>query len=58
MNIEIIIVNDKSTDEPLPFLKEIQKKELRLKIIENKKNMGTLYSRCIGALRKIYIPFR
>ena len=26
MNIEIIIVNDKSTDEPLPFLKEIQKK--------------------------------
>ena len=50
MNIEIIIVNDKSTDEPLPFLKEIQKKELRLKIIENKKNMGTLYSRCIGAL--------
>ena len=50
MNIEIIIVDDKSTDDPLSVLKEIQKKEPRLKIIENQKNMGTLYSRCIGAL--------
>ena len=50
LNIEIILVDDKSTDDTLSFIKEIQKEDKRIKIISNKKNMGTLYSRCIGAL--------
>ena len=50
LNIEIILVDDKSTDDTLSFIKEIQKSDQRIKIISNKKNMGTLYSRCIGAL--------
>ena len=47
-NIEIILVDDKSTDDTLSFIKEIQKEDPRIKIISNKKNMGILYSRCIG----------
>ena len=50
LNIEIILVDDKSTDDTLLFIKELQKSDPRIKIISNKKNMGTLYSRCIGAL--------
>ena len=50
LNIEIILVDDKSTDDTLSFIKEIQKEDQRIKIISNKKNMGILYSRCIGAL--------
>ena len=50
INIEIILVNDKSTDGTLSFIKEIQKNDSRIKIIENKKNMGIIYSRCIGTL--------
>ena len=50
LNVEIILVDDKSTDNTLSFIKGIQKTDPRIKIIINKKNMGTLYSRCIGAL--------
>ena len=50
MNIEIILVDDKSTDDTLSFIREIQKTDPRIKIIANKKNKGTLYSRCIGVL--------
>jgi len=50
LNIEIILVDDKSTDDTLSFIKEIQKEDQRIKIISNKKNMGILYSRSIGAL--------
>ena len=44
-NIEIICVDDGSTDNSLNILKEYQKKDTRIKIIENKENMGIAYSR-------------
>ena len=49
-NYEIILVNDYSSDNTLSVIKNIQNNEPRIKIIQNKKNMGTLYSRCIGTL--------
>ena len=56
-DIEIILVNDFSTDKSLEIVEQIQKDDQRIKIINNKKNMGTLYSRSIGALssKGIYI---
>ena len=48
--IEIILVNDFSIDNSLKIIKEIKNKDPRIKIINNNKNMGTLYSRCIGVL--------
>ena len=49
-NFEIIIVDDFSKDKSKEIIKNIQLTDKRLELIENKKNMGTLYSRCIGAL--------
>ena len=50
LNIEIILVNDLPSDNTTKIIEEIQKEDPRIKIIYNQKNMGTLYSRCIGAL--------
>ena len=50
LNIEIILVNDVSTDNTLSILEEFNKDDSRIKIINNKKNMGILYSRSIGVL--------
>ena len=50
LNIEIILVNDFSTDNTLSVIEKIQHEDPRIKIIKNKKNMGTLFSRSIGAL--------
>jgi glycosyltransferase involved in cell wall biosynthesis len=50
LDIEIILVNDFSTDNTSFVLKKLEKEDPRIKIIENKKNMGILYSRSIGAL--------
>lgn len=50
-NIEIIIVNDKSLDNSLKVINIYQKYDRRIKVINNKNNMGILYSRCIGTLR-------
>ena len=49
-DIEILVVDDYSTDNTKNILNELQKEDKRIKIIYNKKNMGTLYSRSIGAL--------
>lgn len=49
-DIEILIVDDYSKDNSLEILKDIEKEDKRVKIIKNKKNMGTLFSRSIGAL--------
>ena len=49
-NFEIIIVDDFSQDKSKEIIKYIKSADKRMKLIENKKNMGTLYSRCIGAL--------
>ena len=50
LNLEIILVNDFSTDDTLKYIQTYQKEDPRIKIINNKKNMGILYSRSIGAL--------
>ena len=49
-DIEIILVNDYSKDGTLSIVEQIQKEDPRIKIINKKKNMGTLYTRSIGAL--------
>ena len=48
--IEIILVNDKSTDNGVKILEEYQKKDKRIKIIKLKKNKGTFFARNIGVL--------
>ena len=40
LDIEIILVNDFSTDKSLSVIESIQKEDPRIKIIKNKKNMG------------------
>jgi len=50
INIEIILINDFSKDNSSKILENIQKEDPRIKIINNNKNMGILYSRCIGVL--------
>ena len=47
-NIEIIAVNDGSTDNSLKLLKRLSKKDQRIKIINNDRNHGLLYSRAMG----------
>ena len=48
--IEILLINDFSKDNTSKILKNSQKKDFRIKVINNHKNMGTLYSRSIGVL--------
>lgn len=50
LNIEIILVNDFSKDNTSKVIESFKKEDLRIKIINNNNNMGTLYSRCIGTL--------
>ena len=47
-NFEIIIVDDASDDGTSLTLDKLQKEDPRLKIINNKVNMGGFYSRSIG----------
>ena len=49
-DIEIILVNDFSKDHSKYIIENLQKEEPRIIIINNNKNMGTLYSRNIGVL--------
>ena len=48
--IEIILVDDLSTDNSINIINELIREDKRIKLIKNKKNRGTLYSRSIGAL--------
>ena len=48
--IEILIIDDFSTDNTLKIINELQKNDPRIKIIKNIHNKGSLYSRSIGAL--------
>ena len=48
--LEIILVNDHSPDNSSLIIEEFHNFDKRIRIINNKKNMGTLYSRSIGAL--------
>ena len=49
-NLEIILVNDYSTDKTIDVIKYLQKEDERIILIENQENKGILYTRCIGTL--------
>ena len=49
-NIEIIAINDCSNDNSLEILNKLAEKDSRIKIVNNKKNLGLLFSRAIGVL--------
>jgi len=49
-DIEIILVDDNSTDKGIKILEEYQKKDKRIKIIRNKRNKGTFTVRNIGVI--------
>ena len=51
VDFEIILINDFSSDNILKIIEKLQKEDIRIKILNNKINMGTLYSRCIGVLK-------
>jgi glycosyltransferase involved in cell wall biosynthesis len=46
--IEIIIIDDFSIDKSGKIINNFIKRDKRIKMIKNKKNMGSLYSRAIG----------
>ena len=50
MDIDIVIVNDYSSDNTSNIIEQIKKEDKRIRLINNKKNFGTLYTRCIGTL--------
>ena len=50
LELEIILINDFSTDDTLSYIENFQKEDSRIKVIKNQKNMGILYSRSIGTL--------
>ena len=50
-DIEIIFVDDFSTDNGIKLLKSFQKEDKRINIIRNKRNKGTLISRIIGIFK-------
>jgi cellulose synthase/poly-beta-1,6-N-acetylglucosamine synthase-like glycosyltransferase len=50
-DIEILVVEDCSTDDSYKILQNLQKSDKRIKIIKNKKNRGALYSKSIGVLK-------
>ena len=47
-DMEIICIDDKSTDNTLEILKLCAKNDLRIRILENDENMGVGYSRNRG----------
>ena len=58
-DFEVICVNDCSTDDSLEILKEYARNDLRIKIINNEKNLGPGASRNIGIkkAKSKYITF-
>ena len=49
-SLEIVLINDYSTDNSLTLIEQFQSEDPRIKIINNNKNMGILYSKSIGVL--------
>lgn len=49
-DIEIVVVNDHSKDKSLEILEQLSKDDKRIKIINNPKNCGLLFSRAMGIL--------
>ena len=50
-DIEILFIDDKSTDKSVKRIKEYQKIDPRITLIRNKKNRGILYNRIYGGLQ-------
>ena len=50
-DIEIIIVDDNSTDNSVKYVEEAQKKDPRINLYKNKENMGCFYSKALAALK-------
>jgi len=50
LDIEIIVVDDFSRDNTISLVKVFQKNDPRIILLQNKENMGTLYSKSIGVL--------
>ena len=57
--IEILLIDDNSSDNSLRIIKNLQKEDQRIRILKNKKNSGCVFSRSIGVLlsRGKYIIF-
>jgi len=49
-DIEIILVDDNSTDNTLILAEKMQKEDQRIRLIKNQNNKGIIYSRSIGVL--------
>ena len=49
-DIEIIIIDDKSTDNSVDLINEIMKKEPRIRFYQNEENKGILYTKAKGIL--------
>ena len=49
-DFEIIFIDDYSTDDSVNLINNFIKIDTRIKLIKNKGNKGTLYSRCSGAI--------
>ena len=49
-NIEIILINDFSTDNSLKIIEKYKEEDPRIKVINNEKNRKVLFSKSIGAL--------
>lgn len=58
-SLEVIAIDDNSTDNSLAILKDYQRKDGRLRIFKNKENMGPSYNRNLGieAAKGKYIQF-
>ena len=50
-DIEILVIDDYSTDNSSMIIQVLQKEDKRIKVIKNKKNKGALYSKSIGILK-------
>ena len=59
-NIELVVINDCSTDDSLKILKKYAKKYANMILIDNKENRGLSYSRNVGLenANGEYIGFR
>ena len=49
--IEILFIDDKSTDKSVKKILQFKKEDPRIKLIKNKKNRGIVYNRIYGALQ-------
>ena len=50
-DIEILLIDDFSSDNSLIKIEQLQKEDNRIKIIKNNKNKGALFSRSLGVLK-------